>query len=58
MARTRSNNSKDSTANLGFEAKLWLASDNFYFRLSTFKFLITPHLAPHDMAGFVLRNGT
>jgi type I restriction enzyme M protein len=27
MARARSNNSKNSTANLGFEAKLWLAAD-------------------------------
>ena len=27
MARTKSKNSKDSTANLGFEAKLWLAAD-------------------------------
>src|SRR6476620_409416 len=27
MARQKSNGSKDSTANLGFEAKLWLAAD-------------------------------
>ena len=27
MARTKSNGSKDSTANLGFEAKLWLTAD-------------------------------
>jgi type I restriction enzyme M protein len=27
MARARSNSSKDSTANLGFEAKLWLTAD-------------------------------
>jgi type I restriction enzyme M protein len=27
MARTKSNNSHDSAANLGFEAKLWLAAD-------------------------------
>jgi len=27
MARTKSNGSKDSSANLGFEAKLWLAAD-------------------------------
>jgi hypothetical protein len=27
MARTKTNSSKDSTANLGFEAKLWLTAD-------------------------------
>ena len=27
MARTKSNGSKDSSANLGFEAKLWLSAD-------------------------------
>ena len=27
MARAKSCQSKDSTANLGFEAKLWLAAD-------------------------------
>ncbi len=27
MARAKSNGSKDSSANLGFEAKLWLAAD-------------------------------
>src|SRR3954468_21690234 len=27
MANTKSNGSKDSTASLGFEAKLWLAAD-------------------------------
>ena len=27
MARTKTNPSKDSTATLGFEAKLWLAAD-------------------------------
>ena len=27
MARTKSNGTKDSTANLGFEAKLWLTAD-------------------------------
>ena len=27
MARTKSNGSKDSSAHLGFEAKLWLAAD-------------------------------
>ena len=28
MVRTKSNGSKDSAANLGFEAKPWLAADN------------------------------
>ena len=27
MARPKTNGTKDSTANLGFEAKLWLAAD-------------------------------
>ena len=27
MARTKSNGAKDSAANLGFEAKLWLTAD-------------------------------
>ena len=27
MTRTKSNASKDSSANLGFEAKLWLTAD-------------------------------
>src|SRR5215216_7526542 len=27
MARSRSNGTKDTSANLGFEAKLWLAAD-------------------------------
>jgi hypothetical protein len=35
MARAKSNN---STANLGFEAKLWLGNATFYFSLSTSHF--------------------
>ena len=48
MSRSKSNGNasvKDPTANLGFEAKLWLTAD-------------IHHLAPHGMAGFVLANGS
>jgi hypothetical protein len=55
-ARARSSKSSNSTANLGFEAKLWLAADTFPFSLSPFDFL--SRLAPHGMAGFVLVNGS
>ncbi len=48
----RSSKSNNSTANLGFEAKLWRAADTFDFSLSPFDFLVC--LPPHGMAGFVL----
>jgi hypothetical protein len=57
MARPRSKNSRNnSTANLGFEAKLRFTA-NSYFVLSPLDFWIC-HLAPHCMAGFVLANGS
>lgn len=52
MPRSRASKTKDSSANLGFEAKLWLAGGTSYFSLTPFDF--HPRLAPHGMAGFVL----
>ena len=41
MPRARSSAKNNSSANLGFESKLCLAADNFYFSLFTFHFALT-----------------
>lgn len=44
MAHTRSSKNNNSTANLGFEQKLWLTTDSSSFSLSAFDFASTTAL--------------
>jgi hypothetical protein len=56
MPRARSSSKNSSTANFGFEAKLWLAADKFYFRISHFDFASGSDTAPRGSA--TLQNRT
>ncbi len=58
MARPNSKATNGSAANLGFEAKLWLAADKLRNKMDAAEYKhFIHHLAPHGMAGFVLAPG-
>lgn len=59
MPRKKSSSTNQSTASIGFEAKLWLAADKLRNN-ANFAWVqhFIHHVAPQGMAGFVLANGS
>jgi hypothetical protein len=55
MARGKSrNSSSNNSADVGFEARLWLAADKVRSNMDAAKY----KLSPHGVTGFVLANGS